>query len=338
MKDAARIEAADVRAELSIRRVFEAYGVRLHGGGRELRARICPLCGPRSREAVCVNPDRGRWHCKTCDRGGDALAALAGFCGLDVRRDFRELLATGAELAGVIPSTDPAEGARRRAELERAATQRRTAEDAARAAEQAEAVERAGSLWSRLALENELGHGYLLGRGLDPAELVRRGVVRFQADGSPVVAMHDESGGVINVVTRRREPGDGPKVLGLRGCPVGGTLIGRLSEIAAGARVVIAEGVADSLAAVLAWPSAAVLGAHGAGPYPGVARAAARRLLEVGGGRLLLAIDNDTAGSWAGTRALTAVVSEGVDPAALEIVNLGDHHDLAEAWRAGWRS
>jgi DNA primase len=40
-------------------------------------------------------------HCFACDKGGDVLSLIAIVRGLDVQRDFREILRAGAELAGL---------------------------------------------------------------------------------------------------------------------------------------------------------------------------------------------------------------------------------------------
>lgn len=328
---------AHVRAELPIAAVFRTHGIELSGRGRELRASSCPVCGVRSRsDAVSVNAERGLWRCHVCCAGGDALGALAGFVGLDCRRDFRKVIALAADLVKEDLSTallmrHP------RADVMRSIYQRRAEDAAKRVAEQTDAVARARLLWRRLTGDHANGRSYLLRRGIDPTELIRREVVRFHVDGSPAVAMFDESGDLVNMVTRRITPGNGPKVIGLRGCPTLGSLVGLVPKIRRGVHVVVVEGLADTLTAVLAWPEAVVLGAHGASRYPDVVRAAARQLVAMGGGRLGLALDDDAAGRKAGERALELAAAEHFDMARIEVVELGEHHDLAEAWCAGWR-
>ena len=40
------------------------------------------------------------WKCHSCKRGGSVLSLIAMVYGLDIRSDFREVLAIGAELGG----------------------------------------------------------------------------------------------------------------------------------------------------------------------------------------------------------------------------------------------
>lgn len=332
----------EIRAGLRIADVFATSGAELTGRGRQRRARVCPACGPRSRDAVVVDTDRELWCCHVCGDGGDALAAVAGLAGLDVRRDWPRVMALAADLVGVRldEAPDPRRAVERardrehRRQLHRAELARRQAEDdAARAG----AIDRARALWPTLARDDERGRRYLDGRGLTADALIAAGAVRFWPDGSPAVALHDEAGAIISVVRRLLEPGEGPKVLGPRRCPTAGTLVGRVPDIAAGAVVVVCEGVADALAASLVWPTAVVLGAHGANCYPLVAGHAARRLVAVCGGRLALAVDDDDTGRIAGERAIGAIADAGFDLAAVEVIELGDAHDLADAYRDGWR-
>ncbi len=343
MLTAGRILADDVRAALTLAAVFREAGVRLGGRGRELRASVCPRCGARSRaDAVTVNPARGLWSCKVCGAGGDALDALAAFHGLDARADFPRVLEIGAALAGVTPEADPA-----------AATARRVAAERKRAAELAEleATERARiaraevtapAVWSRLDRRDQRGEAYLAGRGLEPGPLVARDLVRFR-DGAPAVALYSSRGAIRNVVWRALEPGPNtPKVRGLAGCPTAGTLTGAITAIGAGLDVVACEGLADALAARLAWPGAVVLGAHGAENYAAIVRVAAPLVAAAGGGRLLLCVDDDAAGLRAGLDGVLAAVAAarnaGRDLARMvEVVDLAEHHDLADAYAAGWR-
>lgn len=341
-----RIDADAVRAALTVDLVWSDAGSPL-AARRQARTAACPVGGTHGRrDAVNVDRARGLWSCFRCGGpdhpvGGDALAALAGFRGLDVHRDFPRLIELAADLAGVVPddtdartATERARDREHRQQAHRAELARRQAEDdAARAA----AIDRARGLWPTLAREDDRGRRYLDGRGLDATGLIAADVVRFWPDGSPAVALHDEAGEIISVVRRVLAPGDGPKVLGLRGCPTAGTLVGRVPDIAAGALVVVCEGVADSLAATLAWPRAVVLGAHGANRYPLVAGLAAARLVAVGGGRLALSVDDDDTGRTAGERAIEAIADTGLDLAAVEVIELDEAHDLADAWRDGWR-
>lgn len=342
--NAARYEVADVRAALAVVEVFRAAGAELVGRGREVRTRVCPACGPRSRpDAVAVNAGAGLWRCHVCGEGGDALAALAAFRGLDVRQDFARVIELAAELAGVAPDTDPAAAAARRdaAARQRAADLERTA--AREQARLARAHEIAEGVWSSLDRRNDRGEAYLAGRGLAPAPLVARDRVRFYRDGAPAVALHSSRGEIRNVVRRAIETAPHvPKVRGLAGCPTAGTLVGVAHAVAAGVDVVLCEGLADSLAAALAWPAALVLGAHGADNYAGIARVAAPLVAAAPGARLRLCVDADAAGMRAGRAAVEVAIAAGRAAGRdlvrmIEVVDLADHHDLADAYAAGWR-
>ena len=340
----ARFEVTDVRAALAVVDVFRAAGAELVGRGREVRTRVCPSCGPRSRpDAVAVNAGAGLWRCHVCGEGGDALDALAAFRGLDVRQDFARVIEFAAELAGVAPEADPAAGAARRveaarkraAELERAAASER--------ARVARANEVAQGVWSRLDRRNDRGEAYLTGRGLAPGPLVARDLVRFHRDGAPAVALHSSRGAIRNVVHRALAPSPNvPKERGLAGCPTAGTLVGTASAIGAGVDVVLCEGLADALAAALAWPNALVLGAHGADNYAAIAAVAAPLVAAAAGARLRLCVDADAAGMRAGCAAVQVAIAAGRAVGRdlvrmVEVVDLADHHDLADAYAAGWR-
>lgn len=54
-----------------------------------------PSCSIQSKNGVVL------WHCHGCKASGDALSLIAAVRGLSLRRDFREVLLVGAELAGL---------------------------------------------------------------------------------------------------------------------------------------------------------------------------------------------------------------------------------------------
>jgi DNA primase len=332
----------EVRAALRqrIEDVFEACGAELRGRGRNRRTGTCPACGDRSRwDAVRVSVDRG-WKCACCNAGGDAVKALALFTKLDPRTDFAEVIRRGADVLGIDlePAADPAVAAKRRRQLaqQRAGRERARAErDRMEAIERAHAIEQARRGWLALYTEHPAGEAYLRSRGITLDDLPA-GAIAFGRTGTPAVALYDEDGALVNIV-RRSLTADGPKTPGLLHCPSEGTLVGRVTDVAAGSLVVIAEGVIDTLTACLAWPGAVVLGAHGAGNYGDTAGMAARALVAAGGGRLLVCLDNDHAGRGAGAEAVEAVRDAGLDLTTAEVVDIGDHHDLNDAWCAGWR-
>jgi len=332
-----RIEADAVRAALSILDVFAHARVdvaKIHGSHR---ARVCPACGPRSRaDAVAIHRAKNVWRCHRagCGEGGDALDALARFERLEIGRDFGRVLEIAAGIARVTPELAPS--ARSRADRERRRAEQAD-RDAAERARLACAATAAAETWRHLPRRCPVGESYLAGRGLDPAALIARDAVRFHADG-PAVALRDADGAVVNVARRRINPGTGPKSLVMSGGTTAGTMIGSVDAIRGKADVVIAEGITDALAAVLAWPTAVVLGAQCAGRYADVARLAAPRV-RLARGRILFCLDDDESGSKVGAAAVDVCRAAGLDLArALVIVDLDPHHDLTDAFAAGWRA
>ena len=283
------------------------------------------------------NIETGRWHCKRCNAGGGPLQAVALLAGLSIANDFPRVLEIAAEIAGVVADADPVAAQRQRDDAKRRAEERRAAAAADERARRARAREIATAEWARLLRRHDRGERWLTGRSIDPASPIARDLVRFYPCGDPAVAIYSSAGAITNVQRRRIEPGDGPKAIGLRDCPIVGTMVGNVEQIVGGCDVVIAEGVTDALAASLAWPHAVILGAHSAGTYATIARVAAPRV-RLAGGRLLLCIDADDAGEAAGIAAVRHAFASGLAlDRTLVLVDTGDHHDLADAWAAGWR-
>ena len=303
---------------------------------------------------MLIDRESGRWihHGGVAPDGGpcrgDIFALVATLAGIDARRDFPRVIDLAAEIAGVSPSADPGELARRRAEY-RARTEARERQAAE---ERAAAEERVPGLWAALARRHAVGERYLADRGLDPAELRERGdVVRYRADGAPCVLLHDFEGRPINIIARQIDRD--PKVLSLsiehtlgRRDVVGthstiGTLAGRVGDLdttGGGPDVaVLVEGVADTIAAVLAFPGCVVLGANGAGRMVDVARGIAPRVASARGW-LLVGVHGDEVGIAGATAALHAAVDAGLEiERSVDTIDIGEHKDLADAWRAGWR-
>jgi len=111
--------------------------------------------------------------------------------------------------------------------------------------------------------------------------------------------------------------------------------------------------VTDSLAALLVFPTCAIVGANGCYMMPHVAAAIAPRLVAARG-CLLVTVDHDKRdqGAWGAARAMRAAESAGLVLAlrplesgagetdlggSVRPIELGEHKDLADAWRAGWR-
>jgi len=362
------IDADAVRALLTGEKVLDFYAVEARGG-RTMQLRECPRCKRRQRRIACkVDRDTGRWIHHSGPGGaavckGDALDLVAAFEGLDARTHFRDVLARAAQIAGVAPDIDSAELERIRAAYRAA----REARDRRAAVERARGEAMVPALWGALDRHHLRGERYLAGRGVDPAALCSRGdVVRYYPDGSPAVQLHDlDTGRPINIIRRQidREPKilslDLGDVLGTDGV-VGtfitlGTLAGRVTDIDPdGVDVaVLVEGLTDSLAALLAFPTCAIVGANGCYMMPRVAAAIAPRLVAARG-CLLVTVDHDKRdqGAWGAARAMRAAESAGLVLAlrplesgagetelglSVRPIELGAHKDLADAWRAGWR-
>lgn len=347
-----RLDAADVRAALAghVIDILDRFGAE-YRNGRNITLRECPSCKRRQRRAaVKIHRDTGLWihhsgpgaACK-----GDALDLLGAFAGLD-RSRFPELLELAASIAGISADTHPDELARIRAEHQaaREARERRAAEQ--RAAAEATVP----AQWGALDRRHLRGERYLADRGLDPAALRRRGdVVRFYPDGAPAALLHGFDGRPINIARRQidREPKiltlDIAHALGLDDDDVDGsfsttgTLVGRIGDIDPDGvdAAILVEGLTDSLAAALAFDTCAIVGASGWYQMSRVAAAIAPRLVEARGW-LLVAVDDDEQGITGASNAIRAAMDAGlVLRKSVRAIELAPHHDLADAWRAGWR-
>jgi hypothetical protein len=100
--------------------------------------------------------------------------------------------------------------------------------------------------------------------------------------------------------------------------------------------VIITEGLADALAASLAWPQAFVLGPHGAGNYKGIARPTAPRA-KLAAGRLLLCVEVDDPDEVALRHALGAGLLLDRSLILVDHADHGAYHDLTDALAAGLR-
>lgn len=319
-------------AQRVVRAVFAEQNETLHVVGDEARTRLCPMCGPRSRDAVVVNLVTGRWidHAHGCS--GDMFDIVASLAGLDARRDFVRVKELAAELAGLDASTPTGDLTQRRADTARRRAEQERVNKELQRERREEAISRATPTWLGLARRSDVGEQYLASRGvLDVLEHVR-----FTPSGEVALALHGADGRIVNVV-RRRRPGSEPKVLGMKGAPTAGTFIDAVSGIVHGRDVVLCEGMFDALTAHIAWPDAVILGAHGAGNLPRIAAAAIPRV-KLAGSRLVLVPHADAAGhkamEIAGRRALAAGL---VLDVRLLLVEGHGAKDLNEAWVSGWR-
>lgn len=342
------IRVEDVLAALTVEAVLSWYHVD-YIDGPEIRLAQCPRCGADvKREGFAVNRDAGRWVHHSGPVGadnpcrGDLLDLVAAFEQLDRKRDFRKLVEVAAAIAGVSESTDRAELDARRERYAREREQR-TREAAARRAAATAAVP---DHWAQLPRRSVAGEAYVKGRGLDPGELIACDAVRFDR-GDPAVRLHAYDGTIINVARRLRVPwqtpsGDVRKMMVLPDCTTDGTLVGKVADldvVGEGPDVaVLTEGVADTLAGVLAFPGCVVLGASGAARMPDVAAAIAPRLVEARG--WLLAVPHVDGGTGEDYAALAVIAAEQAGlklDESIRLVDVRPHKDLCDAVRDGWR-
>ena len=337
----------EIRAALIAQpaRVLKHFDVDFQDRGSELRTRNCPACGPRSSRAVCISADTGTWFCHPHGCHGDVLDLVAGYAGLNSRTAFPRVLELGAVIAGVSADHDHRERDRRRLEQQRQAEARRR-QDAEQRAAKRRAIE---AEWATMARRHPAGERYLRDRGLEPDRLhAVPDLLRYTVNGEPALALRDLATGETAGLQWRKLTGN-PKIHTASGSQVArSALAGRLSDLdPAGADVAVAvEGLADTLAAHLQWPGCAIFGAPGAAQLPTIVAAVAHRVREVGGW-LLMAIDDDEAGVKAAAQAIVEAVDAGLRLASaaaeptgscsVRLVQLGDHHDLADAHAAGWR-
>ena len=350
------LNAEDVRGGFRVTTLLDRFGVE-YSDRPQIRLSTCLLCGKQQRRPAflidretgdCIHhsgPNASGAQCNS-----DIYGLTASLAVLDVRREFPRVLKLAAEIAGIAPDSDPAALAR-----QRAAYQERIAASAQQAAtERAAAEALVPALWRERERRHLRGERYLADRGLDPAGLRACGdVVRYRIDdGAPSVLLHDlETGAPINILTRQldREP----KVISLdirqtldrqdvRGShSTVGTLGGRIGDLdtaGEGADIaIIVEGVADTLAALLAFDGCIVLGANGWHNMGAIAAAIAPRVVQARGW-LLVGVHDDGPGKTGAANAMLAAIAAGlVLNESVDAIDVGAHKDLADAWRAGWR-
>jgi hypothetical protein len=337
------IDLEEVRAALEPRAVLDFYGWRVKREGDELVSRACPSRSDHSRDAFKIHSVTGRWQCFPCGTAGDLLDFIAAAERLDTRDDFPAVVAKAAEIAGIGPSTLSAEEKRaKRAEWMQRRREAEAREREERRARDAAAVPTATAHWDSLLPGHPRGHAYLVERHVDEiCEIPEFGaIIRFDPKhgGSPATPLYARDGQIRNVVARRVPELGEPKTPGLKDCPTAGTLINAICQIEPGRDVVLTEGVMDSLTARLAWHTAIVLGAHGAGNLPKIAKLAAPAVAAAKT-RLLVVPHRDRRGHETAMAACAIAVQAGlsVRRGTLVIVKHGAK-DLNDAWRSGWRS
>lgn len=345
-----RHDAKVIRDMLRPAQVLEHYEIDYAERRDQLATRHCPRCGERSRASVYISSADGAWkdHAHGCS--GDLFALVAGYAGIELRRDtFAAVVALAARIAGVEDEVSPAERERILAERRQRDADRierhRARDNAARA--------RMPTAYARLDRRDVVGERYLRDRGLDPTPLHAGDVVRYTANHEPALALRGLETGTIVGVQYRRLTDDEPRQRVFTGSRVRhAALFGRVHDLRAGGVAVLCEGLIDTLTAYIAWPDAIVYGVPGAPQFAAVAAAVASRVAELGA-ILLIVCDDDRAGHAAAASALDAARSAGLthvgskaprERGTVRLVDLGvglddrRHHDLNEAWRrSAWR-
>lgn len=292
------------------------YGIKGRWSGRWMRSRRCATTDHDS-DAFGLARD-GKWHCWSCNTGGDLLKLIAVAEGIDSRNDFPKLLEIAAAIAGVVDDDDFGGGKpapKPRAELPPIAPI---------ADRLAMAKARARFTWDRLQALDRVGVLYAADRGIvfpglaqQTARIVRSTPINVTAEmqrspsddlrtlakiftpmGIAVPVRSPIDGAMVDIRVRRIEPEEGrPKILGMNGGVVreGDTLFGcygnphnMTSDV-----ICVVEGIFDYLSACVLWPHANVIGATDAGSYPLVARHAARFIKAQGVGTVMLVAQRD---------------------------------------------
>ncbi len=333
-----RISVDHVTALLTPENVIASCALDVRQRGKAWRFRTCPDCGAKMKRNHAAIYRRRRdgvavWthHGHSC--GGDMLDLVAVAHHIDRKRDLPKLLDVAAAIAGISAASPEVE----RRIAERIAADRARYEREMLERSKAQAV--MSSRWQSLDRRSLVGERYLRGRGLDPDELRAQGdIMRFAEAGDIALPMRAfDTGDVVGIQYRT------PAAKGFH-CepwsePEGSALVGRLAELdREGVDVaVVVEGLADTLAARLAFPGCAVFGAAGASHLDAVATAVAKRVKDIGGW-MLLVVDDDETGIENGADAIIAAQAEGLElDRNFLLVDIGEHHDLADAWAAGWR-
>jgi phage/plasmid primase-like uncharacterized protein len=335
-----KLDASTIRDALVPAAVLDHFEIEYREARDELYTRSCPACGERSRESMGVHATSGLWQCMRCSAHGDLLALVAGYAQIDIKMQFRRVLEIAASIAGIGDDLSPADRAliaeRRRQAVERVQLQKQRT---------AVLRDRMPATWEGLATRD---------RGLDPRAL--REIVRYTREGDPALPLRDLATGVIVGIQHRSLQPDKPKLLCFRGSQIAGSFLhGQITDLdPEGVDVaIVVEGLADTLAAYLAFPSCVVFGAPGAAQMPAVVTAVAQRIAACRGW-LLLTVDDDKVGVKGAVHSILAAeeaglrlapADAGLDGAStVRLVRLGKnldgkhHHDLADAWaRSNWR-
>jgi hypothetical protein len=176
----AGVQRDDVLAALRPEDVADHLGIKGQWRGRWLRSRRCAEDDSHSTEAFALNRETGRWHCHSCDKGGDLLHLIALGAGLNIKDDFPKVLEVAAEIAGVTPVNDGSDmfGI---AEPRRPVVQRPPMAELPPLPDRiALAKKVAAWTWDKLYTNADSGipAAYMKERGLDPGIVLSRETVR----------------------------------------------------------------------------------------------------------------------------------------------------------------
>ena len=309
-----RYDLDELRSRWPIPEYLAGRGLQLRRSGSSYRG-ACPLCGG-SKQATkfAINASGLKWFCHGCGEGGDIFELVM----LIDRMSFSDAAQALADGAGINPASDEdVERRLREADERRQALQ---AEVDAAGKARARAETRAAGIWGDIDRDSAAGCAYLERRGVAAAAHL----VRFTPK-SVCLPLRRPDGSVMNVVGRRFDGGQ-PKVRGLTGCGTDG-IFGDVTDLAStSGQVILVEGVFDYLSASVMSPGQLVIGAHGAGRLPWIAREIAAHVRQRG---LIVVPHADDVGRRKMQEAVDIFIEAGVDTNAIMVFDVGnDNGDL----------
>lgn len=342
-----KLNAAAIRALLTPAMVLDYYEVKRRGHA-QWSVQLCPHCGQLKRGSLSIHATTGLWQCHHCNARGGLFDLVAGYAGIDPKKDFQRALGVAATIAGV-PHGVPDEDYAKLLEEHRA---RIAAQSAAENARRERIRARMPWIWNALDRRNVTGESYLRDRGIDATFLYEHDAVRYSKNGDPAVRLHDLATGNLTGIQYRMLRGDSKLLAHPGSQTAGASLLGRLDQLETTRIAVLVEGLADALVAHLLWPEAAVFGAAGAAQLEAIGTAVGAAIAKRRG-ILLIVPHNDDPGVKNTARAVMAATAAGLeltdhmrksDEAKMQLVDLGKnladqrHNDLADAWKCSrWR-
>lgn len=172
----AHVERDAVMAQLRAEDVAQHLGIKGQWRGRWMRSARCAETDHAS-DAFGLARD-GKWHCWSCDKGGDLLLLLALGEGLDPRADFPKILEIAAGIAGV--ELEPGADLFGTGPVKPDPKPRPAPPPIASISERiAIAKRRAWWAWDRLHVDGDTPSVYLRSRGLDPDVILSREELRY---------------------------------------------------------------------------------------------------------------------------------------------------------------